>query len=88
MNAAANSAFPFFFPNPSLLYTPLGLGGLNPYSLPGGMAAYDQLAQQCNLLNGAGLTGKIPLYFLLCDNLINLEIFPHFRKSNWQIELQ
>lgn len=58
MNAAANSAFPFFFPNPSLLYTPLGLGGLNPYSLPGGMAAYDQLAQQCNLLNGAGLTGK------------------------------
>ncbi|XP_052564493.1 uncharacterized protein LOC120426896 isoform X3 [Culex pipiens pallens] len=32
--AAANSQFPFFFPNPSLLYTPLGLGGLNPYGMP------------------------------------------------------
>uniref|UniRef100_A0A336LW14 CSON006412 protein n=1 Tax=Culicoides sonorensis TaxID=179676 RepID=A0A336LW14_CULSO len=53
-----NANFPFFFPNPSLLYTPLGLGGLNPYSLPGGMAAYDQLAQQCNLLNGGGLSGS------------------------------
>lgn len=51
-NLANSSAFPFFFPNPSLLYTPLGLSGLNPYSLPGGMSAYDQLAQQCNLLNG------------------------------------
>lgn len=28
--------FPFFFPNPSLLYTPLGLGGLNPFSLQPG----------------------------------------------------
>jgi chromodomain-helicase-DNA-binding protein 7 len=45
--------FPFFFPNPSLLYTPLGLGGLNPFTLqPGMSAAYDTLAQQCGLLNG------------------------------------
>lgn len=45
--------FPFFFPNPSLLYTPLGLGGLNPFTLqPGMSAAYDSLAQQCGLLNG------------------------------------
>lgn len=57
-NLANSSAFPFFFPNPSLLYTPLGLSGLNPYSLPGGMSAYDQLAQQCNLLNGAGMSGS------------------------------
>lgn len=44
------SSLPFFFPNPSLLYTPLGLGGLNPFSLqPGSMSsAYDSLA----LLNG------------------------------------
>lgn len=48
------SPFPFFFPNPSLLYTPLGLGGLNPFSLQPGMnPAYDTLAQQCGLLNGA-----------------------------------
>ncbi|CAG2056657.1 unnamed protein product [Timema podura] len=50
-----SSALPFFFPNPSLLYTPLGLGGLNPFSMqPGAMssAAYDSLAQQCGLLNG------------------------------------
>lgn len=44
--------FPFFFPNPSLLYTPLGLGGLNPFSMqPGGVSsAYESLAQ-CGLLN-------------------------------------
>lgn len=48
-----STPFPFFFPNPSLLYTPLGLGGLNPFALqPGMSAAYDSLAQQCNLLNG------------------------------------
>lgn len=47
------SPFPFFFPNPSLLYTPLGLGGLNPFTLqPGMSSAYDSLAQQCGLLNG------------------------------------
>lgn len=47
------SPFPFFFPNPGLLYTPLGLGGINPFSLQSGMsAAYDTLAQQCGLLNG------------------------------------
>lgn len=56
-NLANSSGFPFFFPNPSLLYTPLGLSGLNPYSLPGGISAYDQLAQQCNLLNGGALSG-------------------------------
>lgn len=43
--------FPFFFPNPSLLYTPLGLGGLHPFTT-GMSAAYDTLAQQCGLLNG------------------------------------
>lgn len=44
--------FPLFFPNPSLLYTPLGLGSLNPFTLQPGMAAYDMLAQQSGLLNG------------------------------------
>ncbi|XP_031342134.1 chromodomain-helicase-DNA-binding protein 7 isoform X2 [Photinus pyralis] len=48
----SSTPFPFFFPNPSLLYTPLGLGGLNPFALQPGMSAYDTLAQQCNLLNG------------------------------------
>lgn len=45
---------PFYFPNPSLLYSPLGLGGLNPFSLPPAAlsSAYDNLAQQCGLLNG------------------------------------
>lgn len=49
---------PFYFPNPSLLYSPLGLGGLNPFSLPPAAlsSAYDNLAQQCGLLNG-GLGG-------------------------------
>lgn len=47
-----SSPFPFFFPNPSLLYTPLGLGSLSPFSLQPGMSAYDTLAQQCGLLNG------------------------------------
>lgn len=44
--------FPFFFPNPGLLYTPLGLGGLNPFSMqPGSVSsAYESLAQ-CGLLN-------------------------------------
>lgn len=43
-------SLPFFFPNPSLLYTPLGLGGLNPFSLqPGAMSSYDSLS----LLNGS-----------------------------------
>lgn len=52
------SPFPFFFPNPSLLYTPLGLGGLNPFSMqPGMSSAFDTLAQQCGLLNGMGLSG-------------------------------
>lgn len=48
---------PFYFPNPSMLYSPLGLGGLNPFSLPPAAlsSAYDNLAQQCGLLNG-GLT--------------------------------
>ncbi|XP_055711038.1 chromodomain-helicase-DNA-binding protein 7 isoform X3 [Phlebotomus papatasi] len=46
---SANAAFPFLFPNPSLLY-PLGL----PYPLTPGMSPYDQLAQY-SLLNGAGL---------------------------------
>lgn len=43
------SQLPFFFPNPSLLYTPLGLGGLNPFPLPPGAmpSAYESL-----LLNG------------------------------------
>lgn len=56
------SPFPFFFPNPSLLYTPLGLGGLNPFSLqPGMSSAYDSLAQQCGLLNGAlGVSSASP----------------------------
>lgn len=46
-----SNPLPFFFPNPSLLYSPLGLGGLNPFSLqPGSMSsAYDSLA----LLNGS-----------------------------------
>ena len=55
-----SSALPFFFPNPGLLYTPLGLGGLNPFSMqPGSMSsAYDSLAQQCGLLNGSlGVSG-------------------------------
>lgn len=45
------SPFPFFFPNPGLLYTPLGLGALNPFSMqPGGVSsAYESLAQ-CGLL--------------------------------------
>lgn len=58
---SSTSQFPFFFPNPSLLYTPLGLGGLNPFSLqPGMSSAYDTLAQQCGLLNGnmGGGSGK------------------------------
>ncbi|KAJ8971345.1 hypothetical protein NQ314_000744 [Rhamnusium bicolor] len=51
---STTNPFPFFFPNPSLLYTPLGLGGLNPFTLqPGMSAAYDSLAQQCGLLNGS-----------------------------------
>lgn len=56
------SPFPFFFPNPSLLYTPLGLGGLNPFTLqPGMSAAYDSLAQQCGLLNGTlGVSSAAP----------------------------
>lgn len=45
------NSLPFFFPNPSLLYSPLGLGGLNPFSLQPG-AAYDSLA----LLNGMGVS--------------------------------
>ncbi|XP_011186782.2 serine-rich adhesin for platelets isoform X16 [Zeugodacus cucurbitae] len=66
-NAAAAAAsqltncFPYLFPNPSLLYPPMGLGGLNPYSLgsSGLGSAYDQLAQQYNLLNGgAGVTSS------------------------------
>jgi len=53
VSSAASSlptSLPFFFPNPSLLYSPLGLSGLNPFSLqPGAMSsAYDSLA----LLNG------------------------------------
>ena len=49
---STTTPFPFFFPNPSLLYTPLGLGGLNPFSMqPGGVSsAYESLAQ-CGLLN-------------------------------------
>lgn len=44
-------SLPFFFPNPSLLYTPLGLGGLSPFSLqPSAISsAYDSLS----LLNGS-----------------------------------
>ncbi|XP_017465097.1 PREDICTED: nuclear pore complex protein DDB_G0274915-like isoform X2 [Rhagoletis zephyria] len=64
-NAAAASqltgCFPYLFPNPSLLYPPMGLGGLNPYSLgsAGLGSAYDQLAQQYNLLNGGtGVTSS------------------------------
>ncbi|XP_053957379.1 mucin-19 isoform X9 [Anastrepha ludens] len=66
-NAAAAAAsqltgcFPYLFPNPSLLYPPMGLGSLNPYSLgsSGLGSAYDQLAQQYNLLNGgAGVTSS------------------------------
>lgn len=53
-NIPTTNPFPFFFPNPSLLYSPFGLGGLNPLSLqPGMSAAYDTLAQQCGLLNGS-----------------------------------
>uniref|UniRef100_A0A1A9WW02 BRK domain-containing protein n=1 Tax=Glossina brevipalpis TaxID=37001 RepID=A0A1A9WW02_9MUSC len=59
--AAAASAsqlaagFPFLFANPSLLYPPMGMSSLNPYSLgsTGLGSAYDQLAQQY-LMNGAG----------------------------------
>lgn len=53
-NIPTTNPFPFFFPSPSLLYTPLGLGGLNPFTLQPGIsaAAYDSLAQQCGLLNG------------------------------------
>lgn len=47
--------FPFMFPNP--LYTPLGLGGLHPYSHGSSMNVYEQLAQQYNLLNGALSSG-------------------------------
>lgn len=55
-NIPTSNPFPFFFPNPSLLYTPLGLGGLNPFTMqPGMSAAYDSLAQQCGLLNGGSL---------------------------------
>lgn len=49
-NISTTNPFPFFFPNPSLLYTPLGLGGLSPFSLQPGLS-YDALAQ-CGLLNG------------------------------------
>lgn len=48
--AASANNFPFLFANP--LYTPLGLGGLNPYSQSSNMSVYDQLAQQYSLLNG------------------------------------
>jgi len=53
------SPFPFFFSNPSLLYTPLGLGGLNPFSMqPGGVSsAYESLAQ-CGLLNPPTSSGS------------------------------
>lgn len=49
--SSLSGSLPFFFPNPSLLYTPLGLGGLNPFSLqPGAISsAYDSLS----LLNGS-----------------------------------
>ncbi|KAG8231203.1 hypothetical protein J437_LFUL010900 [Ladona fulva] len=60
-NIPTSSAFPFFFPNPSLLYNPLGLGGLNPFSLQPGMnPAYDTLAQQCRLLNGVSTSTSTP----------------------------
>lgn len=51
---AVSAGLPFYFPNPSLLYSPLGLGGLNPFSLPPAAlsSTYDNLAQQCGLLNG------------------------------------
>jgi chromodomain-helicase-DNA-binding protein 7 len=56
------SSLPFFFPNPSLLYTPLGLGGLNPFAAGGSAgslsSAYDSLAQQCQLLNGMATTAS------------------------------
>jgi len=54
------SQLPFYFPNPSLLYSPLGLGGLNPFSIPPSAlsSAYDSLAQQCNLLNGGGRSSR------------------------------
>lgn len=41
------SSLPYFFPNPSLLYPSLGLGGLSPFSLQPG-AGYESLA----MLNG------------------------------------
>jgi len=46
------SPFPFLFTNPSLLYTPLTLSGLNPFSIQSGgvSSAYESLAQ-CGLLN-------------------------------------
>jgi len=46
------SPFPFLFTNPSLLYTPLTLSGLNPFSMQSGgvSSAYESLAQ-CGLLN-------------------------------------
>lgn len=61
-SASTTNPFPFFFPNPSLLYTPLGLGALNPFTLQPGMsaAAYDSLAQQCGLLNGNLTTSASP----------------------------
>lgn len=49
----AASQFPFLFPNPGLLYPPLGMGGLNPFGSQSGMSsAYDALTQ-CGLINGS-----------------------------------
>ncbi|KPI93852.1 Chromodomain-helicase-DNA-binding protein 7 [Papilio xuthus] len=41
---AANSQFPFVFPNPNMLYPQLGLSGLSPFGVHSGMSsAYDAL---------------------------------------------
>ncbi|CAH0404772.1 unnamed protein product [Chilo suppressalis] len=48
---AANSQFPFVFPNPNMLYPQLGLSGLNPFGMHSGMSsAYDALGLLSNSL--------------------------------------
>jgi hypothetical protein len=56
--AAAAASLPFLFPNPSMLYGHLGLGGLNPFSLPAGIplsTAFSNLGAQ-GFMNGLTTT--------------------------------
>lgn len=50
-SSSLSTSLPFFFSNPNLLYTPLALSGLNPFSLQAGSLppTYDSLS----LLNGS-----------------------------------